>query len=821
MADNIAITAGSGTNVKTDQLAGGEHVQYVKLMDGTADSSAVIPGDATNGLDVDVTRSALPTGASTAANQTTIIGHLDGVEGLLTTIDADTGAVASDTAAIKTAVETIDNAISGTEMQVDVVTSALPTGASTSAKQDSIITELQNIDAGKLEEGTFTGRIGEVQASPTANTVLDRLKTVGTHAATVAGAVSGTEMQVDVVTMPTVAVTQSGTWDEVGINDSGNSITVDNGGTFAVQNTNQTGDNTIGRVKITDGTDVADVLDLTNSNPLTVAIVDSSGNQISSFGGGTQYTEGDTDASITGTAMLWEDTSDTLRAVSAAKPLPVNIISGAGSGGTAMADDAAFTVGTTNVTPIAGIYRSTRDSVDNNDAGAIAMTEKRGILASLETPSGDSAMDETNDAVRVNIVTGTLNVGQSGGWATTVTTLEGGAVAHDSADIYNPLKIGGHAKATAPTAVSADGDMVNAWFDLNGRQAIFDGGGNISIDDGGNTITVDGTVAATQSGSWNATTYPQQWNGSAFEAILGNGTDGLLVNLGSNNDVTVTGDALTSLQLIDDVVKTDDAAFTPATDKVAMVGAQYDDTATDSVNEGDAGALRMSGNRNLYTQIRDAAGNERGANVDSNNRLSVKIDNQADGSLLGKVNLYDSSNSNAWQITSRSSGPVEGSQAHDAASTANPVKVGVKAETSMSGITLVADGDLSDAYGAEDGVQYVRDVPAHPSDFVDATPVTITSSTSDTSVVSAGGANVRVYITDAIIYNSSATDTRVSLKDGSGGTVKAILPAPTKGGVAHTFKTPLRGTANTAWHAACADSVASIYITLCGYKSKV
>jgi len=44
---------------------------------------------------------------------------------------------------------------------------------------------------------------------------------------TIAGAVSGTEMQVDVLTMPTVAVTQSGTWDEVGINDSGNSITVD------------------------------------------------------------------------------------------------------------------------------------------------------------------------------------------------------------------------------------------------------------------------------------------------------------------------------------------------------------------------------------------------------------------------------------------------------------------------------------------------------------------------------------------------------------------------------------------------------------------
>ncbi len=55
-----------------------------------------------------------------------------------------------------------------------------------------------------------------------------------------------------------------------------------------------------------DGAIKATVLDLTNSNPLTSAIVDANGDQISSFGGGTQYTEGDTDASITGTATLME-----------------------------------------------------------------------------------------------------------------------------------------------------------------------------------------------------------------------------------------------------------------------------------------------------------------------------------------------------------------------------------------------------------------------------------------------------------------------------------------------------------------------------------
>lgn len=63
-------------------------------------------------VQVDVLTSALPTGASTAANQTTLIGHVDGIEALLTTIDADTSALAA--------------AVS-TEMQVDVV-AALPAG---------------------------------------------------------------------------------------------------------------------------------------------------------------------------------------------------------------------------------------------------------------------------------------------------------------------------------------------------------------------------------------------------------------------------------------------------------------------------------------------------------------------------------------------------------------------------------------------------------------------------------------------------------------------------------------------------------------------
>lgn len=58
--------------------------------------------------------------------------------------------------------------------------------------------------------------------------------------------------------------------------------------------------------------------------------------------------------------------------------------------------------------------------------------------------------------------------------------------------------------------------------------------------------------------------------------------------------VQVDGAALTSLQLIDDTVFTDDAAFTPATSKVLGIGMQADETSTDSVDEGDIGCPRMT-----------------------------------------------------------------------------------------------------------------------------------------------------------------------------------------------------------------------------------
>ena len=64
MADNVAITAGAGTTISTEEvttLNGGgvsaQHVQRIAAAIRTADGTAIdLPGDSSNGMDVDVTR---------------------------------------------------------------------------------------------------------------------------------------------------------------------------------------------------------------------------------------------------------------------------------------------------------------------------------------------------------------------------------------------------------------------------------------------------------------------------------------------------------------------------------------------------------------------------------------------------------------------------------------------------------------------------------------------------------------------------------------------------------------------------------------------
>jgi hypothetical protein len=115
----------------------------------------------------------MPTGASTSANQTTIIGHLDGVEGLLTTIDADTGAML-------TSLQTLDNAISGNEMQVDIVS-----GGITGVVDDAAFTPgtTETVAVGFFADETAADSVDEGDLGA-ARMSLDRKQYVIAHAET-------------------------------------------------------------------------------------------------------------------------------------------------------------------------------------------------------------------------------------------------------------------------------------------------------------------------------------------------------------------------------------------------------------------------------------------------------------------------------------------------------------------------------------------------------------------------------------------------------------------------------------------------------------
>lgn len=158
-----------------------------------------------------------------------------------------------------------------TTQAVSAASLPLPSGAATSAKQDTGNTSLASLET----------KIGEVQASPTSNTLLDRLKqiytaltgtlTVGTHAVTQSGTwtvqpgntanttawkvdgsavtqpVSGTFWQatqpVSLASVPTHAVTQSGTWTvtaNAGTNLNTSALALETGGNLASVATNTT-----------------------------------------------------------------------------------------------------------------------------------------------------------------------------------------------------------------------------------------------------------------------------------------------------------------------------------------------------------------------------------------------------------------------------------------------------------------------------------------------------------------------------------------------------------------------------------------------------
>ena len=202
--DNVTLkTEGSDINIEvhTDKAEDSMLMFSHTVKTGSGGTSYVPLVDSDGHLQVDALSSALPSGAATAANQSTIIGHVDGIETLLTAANVDHAAIEvlltaidADTDAIKTAVQVLDDWDDSNyaNVNINLAGSDAPTG-------------------GGAESGEFS---------------------------------------------VTFANDSTGV---VSVDDGGGALTVDNGGTFAVQSTLQAGSATVGKLAANSGVDIGDV----------------------------------------------------------------------------------------------------------------------------------------------------------------------------------------------------------------------------------------------------------------------------------------------------------------------------------------------------------------------------------------------------------------------------------------------------------------------------------------------------------------------------------------------------------------------------------
>lgn len=468
--DGVTLNAGSGgSTIATDEV-NSVHYQQVQIVTGADGASkSIVTGS--NRLPVDgsgvtqpisgtVTVNALPAGTNN-------IGDVD-----VLTVIPGTGATQLGKA--------VDSAAGGTDTGVAML-AIRDDSLDSLTPAEGDYTHLRVNSTGALHVtgiSSVTANAGtNLNTSALALETGGNLATAATHLATLAGAVS-TEVQCDIV----------------GALPAGTAY--------------------IGKARLTDGTTDAEVVPLTGYNAQAVAIVDGDGAQITSFGGGTQYTE-DTAAAANpvGNAVILvrDDSPGTITSDDGDNVAQrgtnygaayVQVVTssgsfvdsfGGGSGGTAAADDADFTAGTTEGTPVMGVYESSPSSITDGDLGVVGLTQTRAMKTS---DAAAAALLGTIDTDTGNIAT---SVAVSAGWdnAASDGASVSGDVAHDTADAGEPVKIGGRAIAhgTNPTAVAA-ADRTNLYANRAG--VLFTIGGHPNI------VTKTATVADADGAQTNA-----------------------------------------------------------------------------------------------------------------------------------------------------------------------------------------------------------------------------------------------------------------------------------------------------------------------------
>ena len=150
-----------------------------------------------------------------------------------------------------------------------------------------------------------------------------------------------------------------------------------------------------------------------------------------------------------------------------------------------------------------------------------------------------------------------------------------------------------------------------------------------------------------------------------------------------------------------------------------------------------------------------------------------------------------------------------GNVASGSADSGNPVKVGGIVVTGAEAVA--SNAQRINTRHDKVGRPIVQ--PYQHRERVGAQATTITSSTSETTIISAQGSGVFADLSSLSITNSSASACVVTIRSVSGNNPAFNYNVPAGGGVVVTFPVPWpQQTANQTWSAQCSNSVASIFV---------
>ena len=300
---------------------------------------------------------------------------------------------------------------------------------------------------------------------------------------------------------------------------------------------------------------------------------------VSGTGANTEYAEGDIDASVTGIAMMWRTGGNIMTPVDATNPLPVSgtFVDDSEFPAAAVLTDNFANPTTTNVFALGGVFdgatwdRLPGTSTDgalvnlgtNNDVigtltnnAAAPSTTNLGSLTALANAAAPSWTEGRQVLLSVDL-SGALRV--SGGGGGTQYAVDAIAGVADTGTLA--LLVRDDALATL---TPVDGDYVQGRVNARGALwvAIEDSAGGqapVSATDGllvnlgaNNDVVADTELPAAVSLADNAANptapavgaFGMVWDGATWDRSPGTAADGTLVNLGTNNDVVVTKDSL-------------------------------------------------------------------------------------------------------------------------------------------------------------------------------------------------------------------------------------------------------------------------------------